>query len=208
LLQVFPAVQAAVSRIWVAQFMHKTGEANPVSGRFVGEYLTGGDLMNGFDAFCRVPLLGPILKARFTKFATVGVSGMLVNLGVLFVGQELIFRSVHPEDVRLNLSLSLAIFLATGNNFLWNRSWTWRDRRGSVSRHLWVQMGQYFAACWLAIILQFVFTKALAVFLHYLAANVSAIALASVVNYLMNDAWTFSAGALRIPGLPLRSNKR
>jgi dolichol-phosphate mannosyltransferase len=87
--------------------------------------------------------------------------------------------------------LAAAIFLATLNNFFWNRFWTWGDRKGKTKHGFFVQMGQYFTACWLSIALQFVITKVAAHFTHYMAANVLAITLAAVVTYLLNDAWTF-----------------
>jgi len=41
------------------------------------------------------------------------------------------------------------------------------------------------------IFLQVTFTKILAVYIHYLIANLTAIAVAGIFNYLVNDAWTF-----------------
>jgi dolichol-phosphate mannosyltransferase len=140
----------------------------------------------------QIPLLGPILHHRFTKFGVVGFSGTIVNLVVLYLCQEYVLRSIHPEETRLNLSLAAAIFLATINNFFWNRWWTWRDRMGKTRHGIVVQLGQYFLASWLSITLQFVLTKVAAHFVHYMAANVMAIVLAAIVTYLLNDVWTFA----------------
>jgi len=150
----------------------------------------------------RLPLVGWVLQHRFVKFGSVGFSGTLVNLGVLYLGQEYLFRAVGPESMRLDLSLALAIFCATVNNFTWNRIWTWADRREEVEKHFVIQLGQYFVACWLAIVFQFFFTKILAAYMFYMVANITAIVMASVINYLMNDLWTF---ATRKAGL--RSDK-
>jgi dolichol-phosphate mannosyltransferase len=140
-----------------------------------------------------VPFIGAILHHRFTKFGVVGFSGTIVNLVVLYLCQEFILRSIHPEETRLSLSLAAAIFLATINNFLWNRRWTWRDRKGKTKYGFVVQMGQYFLASWLSIVLQFILTKIAAHFVHYMVANVMAIVIAAVVTYLLNDVWTFAA---------------
>ena len=140
----------------------------------------------------QIPLIRLILHHRFTKFGLVGFSGTIVNLVVLYLCQEYVLRSIHPEETRLSLSLAAAIFLATINNFLWNRWWTWRDRMGKTRHGFVVQLGQYFLASWLSIILQFVLTKLAAHFVHYMAANVMAIVLAAIVTYLLNDAWTFA----------------
>ena len=150
----------------------------------------------------RLPLVGWLLQHRFVKFGSVGFSGTLVNLGVLYIGQEYLFRAIEPESMRLDLSLALAIFCATVNNFTWNRIWTWADRKEAVEKHFVIQLGQYFVACWLAIIFQFFFTKILAAYMYYMVANITAIVMASVINYLMNDFWTFASHKAR-----LRSDK-
>lgn len=140
----------------------------------------------------QIPLLGRIIRHRFIKFGTIGLSGTVVNLVVLYVNQEIILRDIYPVDTRLSLSLAGAIFLATINNFLWNRMWTWGDRRGRTRHGFFIQMGQYFLASWLSIALQFTLTKLFAQFIHYLIANIIAIILAAIVTYIINDIWTFA----------------
>lgn len=133
-----------------------------------------------------------LLRHRFLKFGTVGASGTFVNLGVLYVAQEYLFSFIEPAGMRLNVSLVVAIFFATVNNFLWNRAWTWRDRK-HLHRHRsrFAQFGQYAMACWVGIALQIVFTKLLVLYFHYLVANAVAIVLSSVFNFVVNDLWTF-----------------
>lgn len=93
--------------------------------------------------------------------------------------------------MRLNVSLALAIFCATINNFIWNRAWTWRDRQAQLRTPRLVQFAQYALASWLGIAVQFMFTNLLVAHFHYLVANTLAIAIASVFNFLANDVWTF-----------------
>jgi dolichol-phosphate mannosyltransferase len=136
-------------------------------------------------------LIRRLLRWRFLKFGTIGASGTVVNLGMLYLGQNWLFRAIVAQNTRLDCSLVLAILVATVNNFTWNRRWTWRDRpRQPGHPRLW-QFGQYALACWVGIVLQLVLTKILAAHLHYLLANLIAIACASVCNFLVNDAWTF-----------------
>jgi putative flippase GtrA len=137
-----------------------------------------------------------VIGWRFFKFGLVGASGIPVNLFVLYLGQNWIFSHVGPDVLRLNASLALAIFCATVNNFVWNRKWTWRDRKKHVRTHRVVQFGQYALASWVGILVQFVFTNLLVTRFHYLVANAIAIVIASVFNYLANDFWTF--GRLRL----------
>ena len=151
----------------------------------------------GIDRISRLPVIGPLIRHRFSKFGTVGLSGTVVNLMVLYIGQEIVFRDIHPRETRLHLSLALAIFLATINNYLWNRSWTWGDRKGKARHGFFLQMGQYFVACGLAIGIQYGLTLLLAEYVHYMIANILSIIVAAISNYLLNDAWTFSATVRR-----------
>lgn len=143
-----------------------------------------------------VPVIGPLLRSRFAKFGTVGFAGTLVNLLMLYLNQEVVFQWVHPAERRLRFSLGLAIFVSTVHNYLWNRSWTWRDRRRKNAGGFFLQMAQYFLSCALAIGLQYLFTLMLVTLTHYLVANVAAIVVAAVITYLLNDMWTFAKGRI------------
>ena len=152
------------------------------------------------------PLFAWLFKKRFMKFGTVGASGVVVNLAVLTLGQEYLFHAIQSPDMRLSVSLALAIFIATINNFFWNRAWTWRDRQHHPDKHLLLHFGQYALACWVGIVLQFILTKLLVVYFHYLIANASAIVFASVFNFLVNNFWTFRShkvvDEIALPNIP------
>ena len=145
-------------------------------------------------------LLRRIFSLRFLKFGTVGVSGIVINQGVLYVAQEYLFHVSHvPGSVNwvgLNLSLGLAIFFATLNNFFWNRLWTWSDRNLHHDRPWLLQFGQYTLSCSLSIVLQAVFTNLMAPHVYYLIANFIAIVFTSVLNFILNDIWTFGRAKL------------
>ncbi len=150
---------------------------------------------------------------RYIKFGLVGASGTVVNMAVLFVAHEHLFQSVETHG-RPYASLALAITLATINNFTWNRLWTWADRvegrmvaqAGEMPLHvrpthrtLLGQFARYAIASWFGIALQYGLTLWLAHALHYMVANVIAIVIASVSNFLANDRWTFKARASSAP---------
>jgi len=59
-----------------------------------------------------------------------------------------------------------------------------------------VQMGQYFLACSLAIIIQYFFTLLFSRLTHYVVANVVAIIFAAIIVYIVNDVWTFAVKRL------------
>lgn len=153
-------------------------------------------------------LLRRIFSIRFLKFGTVGVSGIVVNQGVLYLVQEQVF---HVSQVvgavnwwQLNIALSAAIFCATLNNFFWNRLWTWKDRVQHHHRPWIVQFGQYTVSCGLSIALQFVFTNLLAPHVYYLIANFIAIGVTSVLNFLLNDIWTFGRLKFKAAAAPAK----
>jgi len=141
---------------------------------------------------------------RYIKFGLVGASGTVVNMLILYLAQEHLLAFIAQPRARLYASLTLAIAVATVNNFTWNRLWTWADRirenaaasaTGAVvklPRSLWIgQLGRYTLASWFGIALQYGLTLWLSHTLHYLLANVIAIVVASVSNFLANDQWTF-----------------
>jgi dolichol-phosphate mannosyltransferase len=145
------------------------------------------------DAVSRLPGGSWLVKQRFAKFGAVGFVGTLVNLAVVYVGQEFLYRGIVLAPLRLNLSLATAIFIATLHNFIWNRAWTWGDRKTDIRKPIAVQFMQYCTACWLAIALQIFFTNVFTQYMHYLPANVLAIGMTAILNYLLNHIWTFRA---------------
>lgn len=141
---------------------------------------------------------------RYVKFGLVGASGTVVNMAVLFLAQEYLFAAIATPRTRLYASLALAITLATINNFTWNRLWTWADRLREAAAQIRpgqpaqtglaafvTQFGRYTVASWFGIALQYGLTLWMSHSLHYLVANVLAIVIASVSNFLANDRWTF-----------------
>jgi len=139
-----------------------------------------------------IPLVGRVIRHRFFKFGAVGFSGTVINLLVLYANQEVVFRSIYPAERRLYVSLAGAIFVATLSNFIWNRKWTWEDRKGKTNHGVVVQLGQYFLACGVAISVQYLFTILLSRVLYYVAANLLSIGIAAMINYALNDLWTFA----------------
>ena len=149
--------------------------------------------------------LQPMIRWRFVKFGMVGASGTVINISVLYLSQEFLLRQIEDFHTRLNYSIALAITLATINNFYWNRRLTWRDRTATVHHSALFLFVKYVMAAALAIAVQSVLTKYLALYLHYIVANLVAILIASVCSFLANDRITFRRRpALDLPlDLPL-----
>ena len=143
-----------------------------------------------------------LTRFRYLKFGLVGASGTVVNIVVLYLGHEYLFQSFEGPQGKPYASLALAIAVATVNNFTWNRMWTWADRVQAqraaaldavnvAAPKLGAQLLKYALASWFGIALQYTLTLWLAHLMHYMLANVIAIVVASVSNFLANDRWTF-----------------
>jgi len=148
-------------------------------------------------------LLRWLEKFRYIKFGIVGASGTVVNLVVLHFGHEYLFTAMEPPGSKPYASLAFAIAVATLNNFTWNRLWTWSDRVKAAEKahredteqlhvsQLTREFGKYAAASAFGSALQYVLTLVLTGYMDYRLANVIAIVVASVSNFLANDYWTF-----------------
>jgi putative flippase GtrA len=139
-------------------------------------------------------------RHRFLKFGLVGLSGVFINQAVLWVCQEYLFAAVDDFSLRLNLSMAAGILLSMTNNFHWNRRWTWRDRDRATRLPILHQYLQYAAANWAGIVAQVAITNLLSQWMPYLLANLFGIGMGCVVNFLLNDLWTFRH--VRTEGMP------
>ena len=137
------------------------------------------------------PKLQPMARWRFIKFGVVGASGTVINIAVLYACQEFLLLRIADFHARLNYAIAIAITLATISNFYFNRRLTWRDRQYEVSPGVMVLFFKYVAAAGVSIAIQSVMTKSLSVYLHYIVANLVAIGVSSIFNFVANDRLTF-----------------
>ena len=135
--------------------------------------------------------LQPMARWRFVKFGAVGASGTVINIAVLYACQEFLLSRIADFSSRLNYSIAIAITLATISNFYFNRRLTWRDRQHEASPGVMLLFVKYVAAAGVSIAIQSLMTKSLSVYLHYIVANLVAIGVSSVFNFVANDRLTF-----------------
>ena len=145
------------------------------------------------------PRFQPMAHWRFIKFGLVGASGTVINITVLYLAQEHLLRHIADFHSRLNYSIALAISVATISNFYWNRRLTWRDRGRNIPQSALLQFFKYVMAAALSIMIQSLLTKWLALYMHYIVANLIAIVLASAVNFVANDKLTFRRHRAKTP---------
>ncbi|WP_322091653.1 GtrA family protein [Paraburkholderia bannensis] len=142
------------------------------------------------------PVLKRLLGTRFFKFGVVGGTGTVVNVLALYVGKEWIFSAVpetfHGVNARLDVALLFSIGVSILNNYILNSIWTWKDRGHKSAGGFFSKLPRYAALSWMGVGIQFVVTKVLIhAGMYYLLASLISIILASGVNFVANDKWTF-----------------
>ena len=126
-----------------------------------------------------------VLSPRLIKFGVVGASGVLVNVGCLYLLTE--FARI-PYFVASLLAIELSIV----SNFTINLLWTWRDR--SEEGALWKKIVRYHIGAGATAVLgnYLILIGLTELFgMHYMISNLIGIAVGTFSNYLINDLWTF-----------------
>lgn len=129
-------------------------------------------------------LIKQIIKKynKFIKFCFVGASGVVINLGLLYILTE--FASWYYL-----VSSAFAIEVSIISNFLLNNWWTWKKKKkGFISRFFKFNLVSLIALVMNMSIL-FFFTEIIG--LWYILSNLIGIAIATIVNFSLNDRWTF-----------------
>lgn len=124
---------------------------------------------------------------RFVKFSTVGLSGIIVNSGFLYLLTE--YAKLDYKH-----SAIFAIELSIINNFLWNSQWTWADKKTACQLSLMKRFIKFHIS---AFFTAFVINYGVLIFLteylsiHYQISNLAGIALGSSINFLFSHFWVF-----------------
>ncbi|MBI4186606.1 MAG: glycosyltransferase [Chloroflexi bacterium] len=123
---------------------------------------------------------------RFAKFCLVGFSGVLVNMGLLWL---------LTEVVGLFYLLSAAFSIETSiiTNFTLNDRFTFRDRRSAGVKSFAGRLLKFNLVSLAGLVLNmstlWLFTEVFGV--YYLVSNLFGIAVAILWNYLVNSWWTW-----------------
>ena len=137
----------------------------------------------GVQVRVRAGLRRPHNWVQLVKFCLVGGTGYLVNLTVFAV-------SVHVLDLHHLAAATAAFVVAVTNNFLWNRYWTFRVRRG----HAGFQAARFFAVSVIAFLFAATVLELLVsvVGVAALPAQAISIVAATPLNFIGNKMWSFS----------------
>ena len=146
---------------------------------------------------------------RILKFGIVGVSGIPINLFFVWLGKVSLFTWCG-QGCSDGLSYLLGIVISIFTNFLLNYWWTWKDRRGTMDiPNFFRKMVMFYMVSAIAAVVQYLITIGASAWLksypsmtvalsgNYRVYNLIAppigIAVAFVVNYVVNNRWTFRA---------------
>jgi putative flippase GtrA len=126
------------------------------------------------------------LVHRWLKFNAVGAAGIGVQLLALAL-----FKSGlgWPLDVATAAAVETAVL----HNFFWHERWTWRERRGGWRESLTRLLRFNLTTGLLSIAANVIFTRLLVdrFRVPYLAANLMAIAITSIGNFLVSEYLVF-----------------
>jgi dolichol-phosphate mannosyltransferase len=135
---------------------------------------------------------------RFLRFATVGATGVVVDMVLLFL-----LSDPHALAWRLTRSKVVAAEAAIINNFLWNDSWTFRDIAQSQKQlgAKLVRFGKFQALCLTGLVIN---TALLNVQFNYLGmnryvANAVAIGLVTAWNFWLNLKFGWRVTNVEVP---------
>ena len=123
------------------------------------------------------------LKKYFGKFAIVGISGIVVNQGLLTLLKESGFDTKIASIVAIEVSIL--------TNFLLNNYWTWNQKgKSGFAKRLF----QYHLVTAISGLLNWLILNILegSYGIHYFIANLIGIGVGTVINFFLNHFWTFN----------------
>ncbi len=132
---------------------------------------------------------------RWLKFNAVGGIGMVVQLSAL---------ALLANGLRLNYlaATALAVEAAVMHNYIWHERFTWADRpqSGRIARFLRFNLSTGALSILSNVALMAVLAGRFR--LPYVAANLIAIAVTSVANFVVNDRLVFAPDSGRVSNAP------
>ncbi len=123
---------------------------------------------------------------RFVKYLLVGMSGVIVNMGLL---------ALLTESIGLFYAVSAAIAIEASiiNNFTWNELWTFRDRRTLILTSILSRALKFnfISLIGLGINMGILILLTEIADVYYLASGMVGIIAATLFNFILNKWWTW-----------------
>jgi dolichol-phosphate mannosyltransferase len=122
---------------------------------------------------------------EFIKFAIVGGSGVVVNMGLLFILTRFL-------SIRLEIASPIAIEVSILSNFFLNNLWTFKKRNTHVTFRS--RIFRYHLVTGLAGIVNYLVLLLLVntFGLHDMVSNLIGILIGTAITYTLNSLWTWN----------------
>ena len=127
---------------------------------------------------------GRAILRRWVKFSAVGITGIIVQMAAL----AFLMRVVGLQYL---VATVLAVEISVLHNFLWHRKWTWADRRQSSIMAMLLRFNLTTGAFSIIGNSVFMFILVGGAKMNAYAANLTTIALCSLINFLLSDRFVF-----------------
>lgn len=133
---------------------------------------------------------------RVFKFGIVGISGIVVNLGILYILVEFFpmdIRFMGMDDLFVKLASAVAIEISILNNFIWNDIWTFSSAPSRKVTSWWHRVIAFNVVSAGGAVINIVIFNVLNGWfaVYYLAAQFIGILVGFVWNFLVNRRFTW-----------------
>lgn len=127
-----------------------------------------------------------LFTPRFVKFCIVGASGVVVNMGLLYVLTE-------QAGLYYLVSSAIAIECSFVSNFILHELWTWRGVGQPGAGHRLKRLAKFHIVygIGLGINLSLLYTLTEYVDIYYILSNLIAIGAATLWNFWWSAKWTW-----------------
>jgi len=130
---------------------------------------------------------------RFIRFCAVGASGVIVNLAIFTLSHQLLKTQGNDDTDAFVVANVAGFIVSVFTNFLLNDYWTWGDREKRGHGHFFARLTKFYLVSSMAGGVQLgVATLSYLYFsIHEQGSVLIGIAVATGINYVANNFWTF-----------------
>lgn len=125
----------------------------------------------------------------FAKFMVVGVTGAIVDLGILNLLHVFVWNQTW--DTMLYPAAAISFSSAVVNNYTWNILWTYRHQDHSDQHH--VTLSKFFVVSLVGLLINLgiIYAATELLNLYWLISKLIAMAVVLFWNFFVNRLWTF-----------------
>lgn len=144
-------------------------------------------MMKSIQTFMSLPGLLWLVRKRFLGFGLVGIA-------IMMMGMVLLYALVQFGRIEQNLAYFIQAIVSIEANFCLNKFLNWRDRKGNILTQ-WVKF--HTTKIGTVALNQCLFAGLVQLGIHYLVVTLVGVAVATIINYIINDKFVFLSAAPR-----------